>query len=42
MFLSLNAVILSGNVMKSSIDLCLLRFISETLRVIMDTLGYDD
>ena len=41
-FLSPNAVILPGDAMKSSIDLCLLKFISETLQIIMNALGYDD
>lgn len=41
-FLSPNAVILPSDAMKNSIDLCLLRFISETLQAIMDALGFDD
>ncbi|CAD6584681.1 MAG: hypothetical protein ASARMPREDX12_001727 [Alectoria sarmentosa] len=41
-FLSPDAVIIPGDAMKSSIDLCRLGFISETLQTIKDALSYDD
>ena len=41
-FLSPEAVILLGDAMRSSIDLCRLSFISEALKTVKDALGYDD